>query len=54
MSIVREFYANMSKEPRTKTIFVRGVEVSITPLAINKILGTHADIESEAFIKLQL
>lgn len=52
MSIVHEIYANMSKEPRTKTIVPWGVEVSITLLAINRILDTHTDIELEAFTEL--
>jgi hypothetical protein len=40
LHMVREFYANYQTDKRTHYITVRGVEVPLSPMAINEILGT--------------
>uniref|UniRef100_M1DQL3 Putative plant transposon protein domain-containing protein n=1 Tax=Solanum tuberosum TaxID=4113 RepID=M1DQL3_SOLTU len=40
VSVVREFYANWKPDARSHFVIVRGVEVPLTPSAINQILGT--------------
>lgn len=44
LSIVREFYANMSKEACTRQVKVQGVTIDFSPLIINEIIGTPSEI----------
>lgn len=44
LSIVREFYANLSKEARTRQVMVRGMTIDFSPLTINKIIRTPSEI----------
>lgn len=53
LSLVREFYANMRKEPWIHVVTVRGVEVNISPIAINGVLNT-IDVLVGTFNDLQL
>lgn len=52
LGVIREFYANMRREPRTQVVTIWGVEVNITPLAINRVFGTM-DVPTDTFTELQ-
>ncbi|KAG5615721.1 hypothetical protein H5410_015545 [Solanum commersonii] len=43
VSVVREFYANLKPDARSHFVIMRGVEVSLTPVLLNQILGTTDD-----------
>lgn len=51
LSLVREFYANIKIEVRSQVVMVWGIEVNITPVTINRILGT-LDVPSFPFTEL--
>ncbi|KAG5592144.1 hypothetical protein H5410_042658 [Solanum commersonii] len=40
VSVVREFYANWMPDARSHFVTVRGMEVPLTPAALNQLLGT--------------
>lgn len=52
LSIVRGFYANMSKDPWTKVVIVQGMEVNITLITINRVLGTLDGTPAGSFQEL--
>lgn len=53
LSLVCEFYANMNIEARSQVVKVWEIEVNITFVTINRILGT-LDVPSALFIELQI
>uniref|UniRef100_M1DIP7 Putative plant transposon protein domain-containing protein n=1 Tax=Solanum tuberosum TaxID=4113 RepID=M1DIP7_SOLTU len=53
VSVVREFYSNWKPDARSHFVTVRGVEVSLTPSAINQILGT-ADAPSDVLTGINI
>lgn len=54
LSLVRKFYANMTKEPRTQSVIVRGIKVNISLFAINRVLDTPKEILVGVFNELCL
>ncbi|KAH0761031.1 hypothetical protein KY290_017104 [Solanum tuberosum] len=53
ISVVREFYANWKPDARSHFVTVRGVEVQLTPSAINQLLGT-ADSPSDVLTTINI
>uniref|UniRef100_M1E0V4 Putative plant transposon protein domain-containing protein n=1 Tax=Solanum tuberosum TaxID=4113 RepID=M1E0V4_SOLTU len=53
VSVVREFYANWKPDARSHFVTVRGVEVPLTPSAINQILGT-ADAPFDVLMEINI
>jgi len=53
ISVVREFYANWKPDARSHFVTVRGVEVQLTPSAINQLLGT-ADSPSDVLTAINI
>lgn len=52
LSLVWEFYANLSKEQQTQLVVIQGMEINISPLVINKVQGTPEEVLVGVFNKL--